>query len=117
MMDASATNPRVGPPWSRSNGLTPGIMWVARNAGVADPPKDTHIPLRHLNCLAMKDEMDLGVGCRSLLTSEHGAHGLRGDGVGTALRCARMDERVGDTVIKVGNGWGWGEEDSSCDNK
>ena len=72
MMDASAANPWVGPPWSRSNGLTPRIKWVARNAGVADPPRDTHIPLRHLNCLAMKDEMDLGVGCESLLTSEHG---------------------------------------------
>ena len=59
MMDASATNPRVGPPWSRTYGLTPRNMWVAHNAGVADPPRDTHIPLRHLNCLAMKDEMKL----------------------------------------------------------
>ena len=72
MMDASVTNPRVGPPWSRSYGLTPRTMWVAHNADVADPPRDTHIPLRHLNCLAMKDEMDLGVGCKPLLTSEHG---------------------------------------------
>ncbi len=39
-------------------------MWVAHNAGVADPPRDTHIPLRHLNCLAMKDEMKLQVNIR-----------------------------------------------------
>ena len=77
-------------------------MWVAHNADVADPPRDTHIPLRHLNCLAMKDEMDLGVGCTSLLTTEQ-----HGEDVGTALRCDRIVEGVDDNVVQVETDGEW----------